>query len=161
PIPDKPCLPLHSDKGEFCKQLHRASRGLRLASISAGASLGPPNGRGRFPRRGANARPLPLRCSFRTARVRFASLPDQGTLICGDSVAEWHFMRRLCRYFWRRMPLGLVRRRPLSPRLRVVQLEGRCVPSAFFTQTNLVSNTSGQAPVTDPNLTNPWGIDVN
>src|ERR1700745_774088 len=27
-----------------------------------------------------------------------------------------------------------------------------------YTQTNLVSNTSGVAPVTDPQLVNPWGI---
>jgi uncharacterized protein (TIGR03118 family) len=27
-----------------------------------------------------------------------------------------------------------------------------------YTQTNLVSNTSGVAPVTDPQLINPWGI---
>jgi len=27
-----------------------------------------------------------------------------------------------------------------------------------YTQTNLVSNTSGIAPVTDPQLINPWGL---
>src|SRR3981189_2744779 len=27
-----------------------------------------------------------------------------------------------------------------------------------YTQTNLVSNTSGVAPVTDPHLVNPWGL---
>jgi hypothetical protein len=27
-----------------------------------------------------------------------------------------------------------------------------------YTQTNLVSNTSGVAPLTDPQLINPWGI---
>ena len=27
-----------------------------------------------------------------------------------------------------------------------------------YTQTNLVSNTSGVAPVTDPQLVNPWGL---
>src|SRR3981189_834787 len=27
-----------------------------------------------------------------------------------------------------------------------------------YTQTNLVSNTSGVAPVTDPQLINPWGL---
>jgi hypothetical protein len=33
--------------------------------------------------------------------------------------------------------------------------------SAFaqnYTQVNLVANTSGIAPVTDPNLVNPWGL---
>jgi uncharacterized protein (TIGR03118 family) len=30
-----------------------------------------------------------------------------------------------------------------------------------YTQTNLVSNTSGVAPVTDPQLVNPWGISRN
>jgi len=27
-----------------------------------------------------------------------------------------------------------------------------------YTQVNLVANTSGAAPVTDPNLVNPWGL---
>src|SRR5260370_4864890 len=27
-----------------------------------------------------------------------------------------------------------------------------------YTQTNLVANTSGVAPVTDPHLVNPWGL---
>ena len=27
-----------------------------------------------------------------------------------------------------------------------------------YTQTNLVSNVPGKAPVTDPNLQNPWGL---
>ena len=27
-----------------------------------------------------------------------------------------------------------------------------------YTQVNLVANTPGLAPVTDPNLVNPWGI---
>lgn len=27
-----------------------------------------------------------------------------------------------------------------------------------YAQTNLVSNTSGVAPVTDPQLVNPWGL---
>ena len=27
-----------------------------------------------------------------------------------------------------------------------------------YTQMNLVANTSGVAPITDPNLVNPWGI---
>src|ERR1700747_2837157 len=30
-----------------------------------------------------------------------------------------------------------------------------------YTQTNLVSNTAGVAPVTDPQLTNPWGLSRN
>src|SRR5215469_11954795 len=37
-----------------------------------------------------------------------------------------------------------------------------CAETAAFaqhyTQTNLVSNTSGVAPVTDPSLVNPWGL---
>ncbi|WP_263355780.1 TIGR03118 family protein [Acidicapsa ligni] len=35
------------------------------------------------------------------------------------------------------------------------------VPAAFaqhYTQVNLVANTSGIAPITDPNLVNPWGL---
>jgi uncharacterized protein (TIGR03118 family) len=31
-------------------------------------------------------------------------------------------------------------------------------PAQHYTQTNLVSNIAGQAPVTDPNLQNPWGL---
>jgi len=27
-----------------------------------------------------------------------------------------------------------------------------------YTQTNLVSNIAGMAPITDPNLKNPWGL---
>ena len=30
-----------------------------------------------------------------------------------------------------------------------------------YNQTNLVSNTSGVAPVTDPQLINPWGLSRN
>src|SRR5882672_4426754 len=30
-----------------------------------------------------------------------------------------------------------------------------------YTQTNLVSNTAGVAPVTDPQLINPWGLSRN
>jgi uncharacterized protein (TIGR03118 family) len=37
-------------------------------------------------------------------------------------------------------------------------LEDRCVPSAGFIQTNLVSDVPGMAPTTDPNLKNPWGL---
>jgi uncharacterized protein (TIGR03118 family) len=32
------------------------------------------------------------------------------------------------------------------------------IQAQHYTQTNLVSNIAGQAPVTDPNLQNPWGL---
>src|SRR5262249_18286545 len=38
------------------------------------------------------------------------------------------------------------------------QLEGRGLPAITFLQTTLVSDVPGLAPVTDPNLKNPWGI---
>ena len=31
-------------------------------------------------------------------------------------------------------------------------------PAQRYTQTNLVSNVPGRAPVTDPNLQNAWGL---
>jgi uncharacterized protein (TIGR03118 family) len=55
------------------------------------------------------------------------------------------------------------RRRPSDParacRLRLEALDPRCLPSAtVFLQTNLVSDQSGAARLTDPNLVNGWGI---
>jgi hypothetical protein len=35
---------------------------------------------------------------------------------------------------------------------------GSFAHAQHYTQVNLVANTSGIAPVTDPNLVNPWGI---
>jgi hypothetical protein len=35
---------------------------------------------------------------------------------------------------------------------------GAAAYGQHYNQTNLVSNTSGVAPVTDPNLRNPWGL---
>jgi len=43
----------------------------------------------------------------------------------------------------------------------VISLALATAPAVFaqhYTQVNLVSNTSGVAPVTDPNLVNPWGL---
>src|SRR6516165_5490298 len=40
----------------------------------------------------------------------------------------------------------------------VEQLEGRCLLSSNYLQTNLVSDITGLARTTDPHLTNPWGI---
>src|SRR5580700_3246835 len=37
-------------------------------------------------------------------------------------------------------------------------ISGAACFGQHYTQTNLVSNTSGVAPVTDPQLVNPWGI---
>jgi uncharacterized protein (TIGR03118 family) len=49
--------------------------------------------------------------------------------------------------------------RPSRPRrLDAEQLEERCTPAIGFLQTNLVSDISGMAAVTDTNLKNPWGI---
>src|SRR5215472_15033328 len=36
-------------------------------------------------------------------------------------------------------------------------LEERCLLSGGFAQVNLASDVPGEAPVTDPNLVNPWG----
>jgi uncharacterized protein (TIGR03118 family) len=49
------------------------------------------------------------------------------------------------------------KRRPFAP-LTLEQLEDRCVLSAAYLQTNLVSDLPGVANTTDPNLVNPWGI---
>ena len=35
---------------------------------------------------------------------------------------------------------------------------GSFASAQHYTQVNLVANTSGVAPVTDPNLVNPWGV---
>src|SRR5262245_32366991 len=40
----------------------------------------------------------------------------------------------------------------------VEELGARCVPSAGFVQTNLISNIAGLAQITDANLVNPWGL---
>src|SRR5438128_4782708 len=37
-------------------------------------------------------------------------------------------------------------------------LEERCLLSGGYAQVNLASDVPGLAPVTDPNLINPWGI---
>jgi len=39
-----------------------------------------------------------------------------------------------------------------------IALHPGVVFAQHYTQTNLISNVSGQAPVTDPNLQNPWGL---
>jgi uncharacterized protein (TIGR03118 family) len=44
------------------------------------------------------------------------------------------------------------------PALLLEQLDDRCLLSAGFLQTNLVSDVPGLAAFTDPNLINPWGI---
>jgi uncharacterized protein (TIGR03118 family) len=41
--------------------------------------------------------------------------------------------------------------------LLVLSMQAVCL-AQHYTQTNLVSNTSGLAPVTDPQLVNPWGL---
>jgi uncharacterized protein (TIGR03118 family) len=51
-------------------------------------------------------------------------------------------------------------KRSRSLRLQLEELEGRIVPSTTFTQTNLVSDQPGVAPITDPNLVNAWGIAI-
>jgi len=38
-----------------------------------------------------------------------------------------------------------------------MMMGGRFALGQHYTQTNLVSSTSGVAPVTDPQLVNPWG----
>jgi uncharacterized protein (TIGR03118 family) len=51
---------------------------------------------------------------------------------------------------------GRRKTRPVCPRLEA--LEERSLLSATFVQTNLVSDVSGMAQTTDPNLVNPWGL---
>jgi uncharacterized protein (TIGR03118 family) len=58
---------------------------------------------------------------------------------------------------------GLWANKKRAPRVRAFQpavevLEGRCLLSSGYLQTNLVSDIPGLARATDPNLTNPWGI---
>ena len=60
--------------------------------------------------------------------------------------------------WWRRPAKPLVRK---SCRPHVEELEPRTVLSTSFLTTNLVANTPGLAPVTDPHLINPWGIALN
>lgn len=48
--------------------------------------------------------------------------------------------------------------RPLNCRPTLEGLEDRCLLATGFFQTNLVSDISGIAQNTDPNLSNPWGL---
>jgi uncharacterized protein (TIGR03118 family) len=50
--------------------------------------------------------------------------------------------------------------RPASARPTLENLEDRTVPATTFTQANLVSDLPNVAPLTDPNLRNPWGVAV-
>lgn len=52
-------------------------------------------------------------------------------------------------------------RRPQSFRPTLEPLEDRAVPATGFLQTSLISDVSGVAQITDPNLKNPWGVAVN
>jgi uncharacterized protein (TIGR03118 family) len=51
--------------------------------------------------------------------------------------------------------------RPQLYRPALEPLEDRCLLSTGYVQTNLASDVPGQAPVTDPNLINPWGISLS
>ncbi|MGD0097080.1 MAG: TIGR03118 family protein [Terracidiphilus sp.] len=46
----------------------------------------------------------------------------------------------------------------LAAGIAVLSLSGAVASGQHYTQTNLVSNVSGVAPVTDPDLINPWGV---
>ena len=46
----------------------------------------------------------------------------------------------------------------LTTAVSLVLYGGSFASAQHYTQVNLVANTSGVAPVTDPNLVNPWGI---
>src|SRR5437868_12579152 len=48
--------------------------------------------------------------------------------------------------------------RPRSHRLFLECLDERCLPSGGYAQVNLASDVPGLARVTDPHLTNPWGV---
>jgi uncharacterized protein (TIGR03118 family) len=49
-------------------------------------------------------------------------------------------------------------RKPRGVRPLLESLEDRCLLSANYIQTNLVSDIPGRAATTDPNLKNPWGV---
>ncbi len=53
---------------------------------------------------------------------------------------------------------GLLPRKPLPVRPRIESLEERCLLSADFVQTNLISDIPGLAQIMDPNLVNAWGL---
>jgi uncharacterized protein (TIGR03118 family) len=55
-------------------------------------------------------------------------------------------------------PGGKAKRRLQAHPLGVERLEERCLLTAGYQQTNLVSDIPGLARHTDPNLVNPWGI---
>ncbi len=59
-----------------------------------------------------------------------------------------------------RTPAG-PRREALRFRPRVEGLEERALMSAGYLATNLISDQPGVAPITDPNLVNPWGIGLS
>lgn len=60
---------------------------------------------------------------------------------------------------WRRRSSSRpVARRAIASRPLLEALEDRCLLSAAFVQTNLVSDVAGLAQVTDANLINPWGL---
>src|SRR5437879_4387974 len=60
------------------------------------------------------------------------------------------------RRLFRRTATASGRPRPYRPVLEC--LEERCLLSGGYAQVNLASDVPGLAPVTDPNLINPWGI---
>lgn len=55
-------------------------------------------------------------------------------------------------------PQSFPKRRKTGYVPRVESLEDRCLLSAGYAQTNLISDIPGLANFTDPNLVNPWGI---
>jgi uncharacterized protein (TIGR03118 family) len=68
-------------------------------------------------------------------------------------------MRSWLTHWWGALRRPRVRRQPPHYRPLVEGLDDRLAPAhGFFGQMNLVSNMPGVAPVTDPDLVNPWGI---
>jgi uncharacterized protein (TIGR03118 family) len=66
-------------------------------------------------------------------------------------------MRTWVQSLWRAVRGATVKRRPRH-RPTLEALEDRAVPAVGFRQLNLVSDQSGRAMFTDPNLVNAWGI---
>jgi uncharacterized protein (TIGR03118 family) len=81
--------------------------------------------------------------------VIFVSIP---------TVTEWLFKKHKGALPMKKLKKVLLR---FTASTAVVLITGAVCFGQHYNQTNLVSNTSGIAPVTDPQLVNPWGISRN
>src|ERR1041384_8256806 len=78
-------------------------------------------------------------------QLRPAATPSTGVLNVGDVRAK----RRLSWVLSLASALGVV---------STASLRAENGPPQHYQQTNLVSDVSGLAPITDPHLVNPWGL---